>query len=68
MTAKQYIKDLIVLSEIINNTINREIEETLRGRPDFESFLNSLQYQIGDKVELMRYHEKRESENADRVK
>lgn len=68
MTAKQYIKDLIVLSETINNTINREIEETLRGRPDFESFLNSLQYQIGDKVELMRYHEKREENNADKVK
>lgn len=62
MTAKQYIKDLIMLSETISNTINREIEETLRGRPDFVSFLNSLQYQIDDKVELIKYHEKREEE------
>lgn len=42
----QYIKALLDLRRTIDNRIDNEIEETLRGREDSERLMESIEYNL----------------------
>lgn len=45
----QYIKALLDLRRTIDNRIDNEIEETLRGREDSKRLMESIEYNLCEK-------------------
>lgn len=49
MVNSRYINSLLSLRRILNDRIDNEIEDTLRGREDPEHIIESLRYQIEER-------------------